>query len=233
MIFQGFLFAVNCNGSRTLSVSPWISQTAKINSITESFWVNSFAAAKASLSFIKDRCRSNRSQIFLKISVLKNFGMFTGKHLLESLFNQVAGLQVFSCEYCKIAKSSFFIEHLRWLPLQMFCMKNKCSVLFYFQEDIAEYIVVLHCIIVSFWNLKSLSFAFIRCTLDVIRCTTRCHSLYHPLWLVVLLVVTFCHSLYHSLSFVVTRCHSLSLVVSLVSLVVTWCTTRLSFYKRS
>ena len=26
----------------------------------------------------------------------------------ESLFNEVAGLQVFSCEYCKIFKSSFF-----------------------------------------------------------------------------------------------------------------------------
>ena len=133
--------------------------------------------------------------------------------MLESLFNKVEGLQVFSCGYCKIAKNSFFIEHLRWLLLQMFCMKNKCSVLFYFQEDVAEYIVVLHCIIVSFWNLKSLSFAFP-------RCTTRCHSLYHSLSLVVplveLLVVTRCHSLHHSLSFVVTRCHSLSLVVPLV-----------------
>ena len=36
--------------------------------------------------------------------------------------------------------------------------------------------------------------------------------------------------LYHSLSFVVTRCHSLPLVVPLV---VTRFTTRLSFYKRS
>ena len=38
----------------------------------------------------------------------------------------------------------------------------------------------------------------------------------------------------HSLSFVVNRCHSLSLVAPLVApLVVTWCITRLSFYKRS
>ena len=186
--------------------------------------MKSFAAAKASLVFIKNICRSSPSQMFFKI-ILCNVHRKT--LVLESLFNKVAGLQVFSCEYCKIAKSIFFIEHLRWLLLQMFCLT------LYFQKDVAEYIVVLHCIIVSFWNLKSLSFAFIRCTLDVIRCTTRCHSLYHLLSLVVLLVVTFCHSLYHSLSFVVTRCHSLSLVVSLVSLVVTWCTTRLSFYKRS
>ena len=131
--------------------------------------------------------------------------------MLESLFNKVEGLQVFSCEYCKIAKSSFFIEHLRWLLLRMFCMKNKCSVLFYFQEDVAEYIVVLHCIIVSFWNLKSLSFAFI-------RCTTRCHSLYHSLSLVVPLVVTRCTTRCHFLSFVVPltviRCHSLPFVVT-------------------
>ena len=47
-------------------------------------------------------------------------------------------------------------------------------------------------------------------------------------------VVTRCTTRCHSLSFVVTRCttrcHSLSLVVPLV---VTRCTTRLSFYKRS
>ena len=112
----------------------------------------------------------------------------------------------------------------------------------YFQKDVAEYIVVLHCINFSFWNLKSLSFAFI-------LCTTRCHSLYHSLSfvltrchslsfivthshslsLVVLLVVTRCHSLYHSLSFVVIRSHSLSLVIihcHSFSFVVTRCTTR-------
>ena len=27
--------------------------------------------------------------------------------------------QMFSCEYCKILKNSFFIEHLWWLLLQM------------------------------------------------------------------------------------------------------------------
>ena len=163
-----------------------------------------------SLVFIKNICRSSPSQMFFK-TVLCNVHRKT--LVLESLFNKVAGLQVFSCEYCKIVKSSFFIEHLRWLLLQMFCLT------LYFQKDVAEYIVVLHCIIVSFWNLKSLSFAFIRCTtrrhlwyyslsLVVICCTTRSHSLS--------LVVILCHSLYHSLS-----------------LVVTWCTTRLSFYKRS
>ena len=165
--------------------------------------MKSFAAAKASPVFIKNVCRSSRSQMLFKI-VLCNVHRKT--LVLESLFNKVAGLQVFSCEYCKIAKSSFFIEHLRWLLLQMFCLT------LYFQKDVAEYnVVVLHSIIVSFWNLKSLSFAFI-------RCTTRCHSLYHSLSLVVPLVVTHCTTRCHSLSFVVPltviRCHSLPFVVT-------------------
>ena len=71
--------------------------------------MKSFAAAKASLVFIKNRCRSSRSQMFFKIGVLKKFAMFTGKHLCWSLFLRKlqAGLQVFSCEYYKIAKTRF------------------------------------------------------------------------------------------------------------------------------
>ena len=118
--------------------------------------------------------------------------------VLESLFNKDAGLQVFSCEYCKTAKSSFLTEHLRWLLLQMFCL------IIFFQKDVAEYIAVLHCIIVSLWNVKSLSFAFI-------RCTTRCHSLYHSLYyslsLVTIRCITRCHSLSLDVPLVVTRCH--------------------------
>ena len=38
--------------------------------------------------------------------------------MLESVFNKVlqkeTPTQVFSCEYCKISKNIFFIEHLRW-----------------------------------------------------------------------------------------------------------------------
>ena len=49
--------------------------------------------------------------------------------MFESLFDKVAGLeaykfikkktarQMFSSKYGKIFKNSFFIEHLRWLPL--------------------------------------------------------------------------------------------------------------------
>ena len=46
----------------------------------------------------------------------RNFTKFTGKHLFQGLFlHKVACLrpQVFSCEFCKIFKSTFFTEHLR------------------------------------------------------------------------------------------------------------------------
>ena len=53
--------------------------------------------------------------------VLRNFAKFTGKHLCQS-FNKVAEAcnfikketlaQVFSFEFCKISKNTFFTEHL-------------------------------------------------------------------------------------------------------------------------
>ena len=65
--------------------------------------------------------RSSRPEMFCKKGVLRNFTKFTGKHLCQSLFfNKVADLkpatllkketlaQVFSCEFCKISKSTFF-----------------------------------------------------------------------------------------------------------------------------
>ena len=179
--------------------------------------MKSFADAKASLVFIKNRCWGSSSQMFFKIGALKNFAIFTGKYLCWSLFlTKLQGFRCFPVNIAKIFKSSFFIEHLRCLLLQMFCFT------LYFQKDVAEYIVVLHCIVVSFWNLKSLLFAFI-------CCITRCYSLpfvvirCHLLLLVVPLVVTRCTTRCHSLSFVVplvvTRCHSFSFTV-------TRCTTR-------
>ena len=160
------------------------------SSIFKAYFMKSFAAAKASLVFIKNRCRSSCSQMFFKIG--KHFAMFTWKHLCWSPF--LIKLQAFRCFPVKIAKSRFFIEHLRWLLLQMLCLT------LYFQKGVAEYIVVLHCIIVSFWNLKSLSFAFI-------RCTTRCHSLYHSLSFIEPLVINHCHSWSLVVPLVITSCH--------------------------
>ena len=58
-----------------------------------------------------------------------------------------------------------------------------------------------------------------------ISCTTHCHS-YTTRCHALSLVVICYYSLYHALILVVTQCH-------LSSLIVTWCITRLSFYKRS
>ena len=67
--------------------------------------------------------------MFFKIDVLKNFTILTGKHLCQSLFNKVLGLQ--SCNFIKkrlqhscfpvnimkFLRTPLFIEHLWWLLL--------------------------------------------------------------------------------------------------------------------
>ena len=66
--------------------------------------------------------------MFFKIAFLKNFSIFTGKHLGWSLFliklqafrsNTESPTQELSCEYSEIFKNTFFIEHFRWLLLEM------------------------------------------------------------------------------------------------------------------
>ena len=54
-------------------------------------------------------------EVFCKKGVLRNFTIFTGKHLcLRLFFNKVVFLQilVFPCEFCEISKNTFFTEHL-------------------------------------------------------------------------------------------------------------------------
>ena len=94
--------------------------------------------------------RRSCSQMFFKIHVLKNFTIFTEKHVSEqseSLFDKVAGLQffqketptqVFSCEYCEIFKDSFFnrtplIAASGFLtkPAENKCEENHFSVEFF------------------------------------------------------------------------------------------------------
>ena len=116
------------------------------SSIFKVYFMKIFATAKASLVSIKNRCRSSHSQMFFKIGALKNFEIFTGKHFCWwSLF--LIKLQAFRCFPVNIAKflrAAFFIEHFRWLLLQMLCFT------LYFQKDVAECIVAIHCITVSF-----------------------------------------------------------------------------------
>ena len=79
-----------------------------------------FSHTKFDINLVK--LRSSPSQMFLKIGVLKNFAIFTGKHLCWGLFLlklQAQGLQLyykesptqmFSCEYCETFKNSFFYK---------------------------------------------------------------------------------------------------------------------------
>ena len=77
------------------------------------------------LSLLKcrhSRGRSGQPLEFCKKSNLKNFAILIEKHLLESLFNKVAGglqlyqketpTQVIVCQYCEICKITHFKKHL-------------------------------------------------------------------------------------------------------------------------
>ena len=142
--------------------------------------------------------------MFLKISQYS-------QHLCWSLF--LIKFQAFRCFPMKIAKFlrvAFFVEHLWWLLLQMFCF-----TLYFHSLSFVVPFVVIRC------TTRYHSFSFV-----VTRCTTRCHSLYYSLSLIVIR----CTTRYHLLSLVVIRCHSL---YHSLSLVVTRYTTRLSFYKQS
>ena len=72
------------------------------SSIFNFYFKKIFAAAKASLVFIKSKCRTSRSQIFFKIGVLKNFAVFAEKQLCWILF--LIELQAFRCFPVNISK---------------------------------------------------------------------------------------------------------------------------------
>ena len=68
-------------------------------------------------------CRCFTKQVFLKSSHYSH-----ETPMLEPLFNKHCHkeipTQMFSCKYCKIFKYSFFIQHLRWLLLQVLQKKD-------------------------------------------------------------------------------------------------------------
>ena len=59
--------------------------------------------------------------MFCKKGVLKNFVKLTGKKLSRpkacNVIKKETPSQVFSCKFCEIFKTTFFIDHLRWLLL--------------------------------------------------------------------------------------------------------------------
>ena len=58
-------------------------------------------------------------QMFFKIGVLKNFTKFTGKQACNFIKEETLP-QVFSCEFCKISKSTYFTKHL-WTTASKIC----------------------------------------------------------------------------------------------------------------
>ena len=78
----------------------------------ESFFNNVLVFRPATLL---KRYRSSHQRCSIKRAVLKNFAMFTGKHLCRSPCNFLKKrLQgCFFCEYCEIFKNTNFEKHLR------------------------------------------------------------------------------------------------------------------------
>ena len=82
--------------------------------------------------------KSRRLQMFFKISVLKNFAIFTGKHLCWSYF--LIELQrpaillkrdsntVSFCEYCEIFKDAYFEEHMQTVASALLIIKLVISI---------------------------------------------------------------------------------------------------------
>ena len=79
-------------------------------------------AAACENQHLSGKFRSSRPEVFCKKGV---FAKFTEKHLCQSLLcNKVVGLRLwhrcFSVNFVKFLRRSFFIEHLLWLPLQIY-----------------------------------------------------------------------------------------------------------------
>ena len=63
-------------------------------------------------------------EMFLKIGILNNFAIFTGKHLSWSLFLSKSTKKKlqhrrFLLNNAKFSRTAFFIEHIRWLFLYL------------------------------------------------------------------------------------------------------------------
>ena len=89
---------------------------------------------------VRRKTRSSRFQMFLKIGVLENLAIFTGKHLCRCLKLQAFRFatllkrdttQVFSCEYYELFSSSYFKEHLQMAASSKFLRKHTIAWFFF------------------------------------------------------------------------------------------------------
>ena len=100
--------------------NPYRNQTVQLLMVLRTFFANSQSFPngvsilfsinhyyrRTQLAILEKTCfgkyKSSRLQVFSKIVFLTNFAMFTGKQ------NPWTLIQVFTCEYCKNFKNSFF-----------------------------------------------------------------------------------------------------------------------------
>ena len=66
----------------------------------------------------------SNEEMFLKIGILNNFAIFTGKHLSWSVFLSKSTKKKlqhrrFLLNNAKFSRTAFFIEHIRWLFLYL------------------------------------------------------------------------------------------------------------------
>ena len=81
----------------------------------------------AALNIFKVNNRSNLSQMFFKIAILKNFANFTGKDLYRSLF--LIKLQTFCCPWYH-QKILGFLTISAWIEGMQLCYKETPTVVF-------------------------------------------------------------------------------------------------------
>ena len=81
--------------------------------------------------------RGSRPEVLYKKGISKKFPKFTGKHLRQSVFfNKVASFRLatlfkkilchrcFSVNFTKFLRTTFFVEHLRWLLLFVISLES-------------------------------------------------------------------------------------------------------------
>ena len=96
-------------------------------------WIFIFSISH--FSSLETMYRSSRLQLFFKMGVLKNFAIFTGKHLCWSLFlikypafRATTLLKGgFPANIAKFLRTTFYIESLRWLLLNV--LEKGCLLL--------------------------------------------------------------------------------------------------------
>ena len=124
---------------------------------------------------------------------------------------------------CRSSRSQMFFRIGVLKKFAMFTEKHLCWSLFLIKlQDFRCFPVNIAKLLRAAFFIEHLQYIFKKTLLNICY-NNRCHSLYHSFSLVLLVVVICC-------ALVFIRYHSL---YDSLSLVVTWCTTRLSFYKGS